>query len=102
MYTYYRPSYSINKIKASKLTYYTKQNNNTLFESKEEAIKAIEAVYQEAKDRFEVIKQAIVKLQKDLDFELSSEMEGDTHSVELIEYIEFKINGFVFKFRIAL
>ena len=101
MYTYYKPVYNINKIEVCKLTYSLRQNSSTLFESKEQAIKAIEQVYQAAKNRFDTIKKTLVKLQNDLDFELSYDVEGDTHGVEVIEYIEFRLDGFVFKFEIS-
>lgn len=93
--------YNINKIEVCKMTYFLKQNSNTLFESKEQAIKAIEAVYQTAKTRFDVIKKTLIKLQKDLNFELSVETEGDTHGVDIVECVEFTIDGFVFKFEIS-
>lgn len=98
MYTYYKPRYNINKIETLKCSYYDKQTREDLFESRDEAYKAIEALYPEAEERFNNIKREMIELQKKLGFESSFEIEGDTHSVDISEYVEFKVNNFVFRF----
>ncbi len=101
-YDYYVPSVYMSNIVVTKNKAPRRSNipvPKDRFLTKESALKAIEEVFPEAEYKFLKCLDALVKLQKDMDFESGSFYEGDTHGTyNDHDFISFYMKGFHFSF----